>query len=148
MAKRVTPKSSKKKTGKGKGQKKTNIFARIGNFFKNLSKEIKKVIWPDRLKLKRAATVTLTIIVAVALLIFVTDTILQGVLKAAGFDKPNVTPPTEAVAESAEESEADSDVSETNDGAAKDGDSATDETEANEADSAEATDESEANAES
>ena len=126
MAKKVT--KNRIKYGKGKYNKKPNLFSRLGNFFKNLSKEIKKVIWPDRNKLKRAASVTITIIVAVALLIFVTDTILQGVLKAAGFDKPNVAQPsTEVVSESTDETEAqaNSDAGDEEDGSIAEGDEST-----------------------
>lgn len=87
MAKRVTEKKNEKSNKKGKPQQKPNLFVRIGSFFKQLRKELKKVSWPDRLKLKRTAAVTFAIILTVVVLIAATDGILQGLLKLSGFDK-------------------------------------------------------------
>ena len=55
-AKKASAKTdSKKSGGKGKkdAEKKQNIFARIAGWFKDLKKEFKKVVWPDR---KRCST--------------------------------------------------------------------------------------------
>lgn len=103
MAKRVTEKKNEKSNKKGKPQQKPNLFVRAGSFFKQLRKELKKVSWPDRLKLKRTAAVTFAIILTVVVLITATDGILQGLLKLSGFDKAPTdrTAQTTAAAETA-----------------------------------------------
>ena len=55
-AKKASAKTdSKKSGGKGKkdAEKKQNIFARIAGWFKDLKKEFKKVVWPDRKKVQQ-----------------------------------------------------------------------------------------------
>lgn len=100
MAKRVTEKKSDRKQTK-KGSK-GNIFTRIGRFFANLAKELKKVTWPDKLKLKRTAAVTFAIILTVIILITITDFVLRNLLNVAGFNQTHrATQPNQVVTESA-----------------------------------------------
>ena len=50
-------------------EKKNNIFTRIGNHFKSVVLELKKVIWPSKEKLKSISAVVLVVIVFFAILL-------------------------------------------------------------------------------
>ena len=64
-AEKKAKKASKKSGGKGKkdAEKKQNIFARIAGWFKDLKKEFKKVVWPDRKKVFNNTLVVLCVVV-------------------------------------------------------------------------------------
>ena len=91
MSKRVTEKKTDQRQGK-KASGKGNVFQRIGRFFAGLGKELKKVTWPDRLKLRRTSAVTFAIILTVIILIAVTDFVLRSLLNVAGFNDQNPAP--------------------------------------------------------
>lgn len=65
-AKKASAKTNSKKSG-GKGkkdaEKKQNVFARIAGWFKDLKKEFKKVVWPDRKKVFNNTLVVLCVVV-------------------------------------------------------------------------------------
>lgn len=56
-------------------------------FLRELKSELKRVIWPDKTKMKQSITVVLAIVTAAVLIIFVTDNIINGGLNLAGFYK-------------------------------------------------------------
>ncbi len=78
-AKAVAKKDSSNKKQKPKGKK--NIFARIGSWFKDLRKEFKKVVWPDRKKVFNNTLVVLAVILIGSVLIGLIDTGLLQLMK-------------------------------------------------------------------
>ncbi len=89
--------SSKSRSGKPtKGDKKP-FLTRIKNFFTNLFAELKRVVWPDKKKLKQNTVTVLVIIIAAAAMIWVFDTLLNFILTSTGFYAPasEITEPVE-----------------------------------------------------
>ncbi|MDD2427654.1 MAG: preprotein translocase subunit SecE [Eubacteriales bacterium] len=85
MAKKDSSKSRSNKSAKG-GKK--PFFTRIKNFFSNLFAELKRVVWPDKKKLKQNTGTVLVIIIAAAIMIWVFDTLLNVILTSTGFYAP------------------------------------------------------------
>ena len=84
-AKKASAKTdSKKSGGKGKkdAEKKQNIFARIAGWFKDLRKEFKKVVWPDRKKVFNNTLVVLVVVIVGSVLVGLID---SGLLKLMQF---------------------------------------------------------------
>ncbi|MFR6586733.1 MAG: preprotein translocase subunit SecE [Ruminococcus sp.] len=52
-----------RRQGQKDAEKKQNIFARIAGWFKDLKKEFKKVVWPDRKKVFNNTLVVLCVVV-------------------------------------------------------------------------------------
>ena len=58
-----------------------NQFVRdVGTFFGQVRAEMRKVTWPDRQQLRQATIAIIVFVLALGLLIFVMDWILQAVL--------------------------------------------------------------------
>lgn len=72
-AKKAAAKADSSKSGKKKTEKK-NIFSRIGNWFKDLRKEFKKVVWPDRKKVFNNTLVVLCVVIIGSVLVGIIDT--------------------------------------------------------------------------
>jgi preprotein translocase subunit SecE len=85
VAKKDSSKSRSKKSDKG-GKK--PFFTRLKNFFSNLITELKRVVWPDKKKLKQNSATVLVIIVAAAALIWAFDTFIKFILTSTGFYAP------------------------------------------------------------
>lgn len=85
MAKKGSSKSRSKKSAKG-GKK--SFFKRVKSFFSNLIAELKRVVWPDKTKLKQNTGTVLVIIIAAAAMIWVFDTLLNFILTSTGFYAP------------------------------------------------------------
>ncbi len=83
-AKKAVPEKSagKSKKDKDKGNEKKNIFSRIAGWFKDLKKEFKKVVWPDRKKVFNNTLVVLVVVVIGSILVGLIDT---GLLKLMQF---------------------------------------------------------------
>ncbi len=89
---KTEPQGSKKSAkDKGKDSGKVSFSTRVKNFFRGLKNELKLVVWPDKKNVKQTTAVVLVIVALAAVLIFVVDSIMTGVLGLAGF---NVAPPT------------------------------------------------------
>ncbi len=74
--------SAKSKDKQGsKDKEKKNIFQRIGLWFKDLRKEFKKVVWPDRKKVTNNTIVVLLIIIIGSVVIGLIDTGLLHLMK-------------------------------------------------------------------
>ncbi len=54
-------------------QKKPNIFARIGNFFKEVKSELKKVVWPTFAKIKQNTLIVIIYVLVIGLVIWGLD---------------------------------------------------------------------------
>ena len=72
------------KSGKGKknGKEKKGFFSRIAGWFKDLSKEFKKVVWPDRKKVFNNTLVVLVVVIVGSVLVGLID---SGLLKLMQF---------------------------------------------------------------
>ncbi len=62
-----------KKSGKKKEEKKKNIFSRLAGWFKDLKKEFKKVVWPERKKVVNNTLVVLAVVVIGSVLVGLID---------------------------------------------------------------------------
>jgi preprotein translocase subunit SecE len=62
-----------KKSGKKKDEKKKNIFSRLAGWFKDLKKEFKKVVWPERKKVVNNTLVVLAVVVIGSVLVGLID---------------------------------------------------------------------------
>ncbi len=103
-AKKLAEKKTADKQNAKKGDKpKSN---RLLNFFRELKAELKRIIWPDKKKMKQSTSVVLAIVFAAAILIFAVDSFVNASLTAAGFynTTPRVTT-TAAADESPSEDE-------------------------------------------
>ncbi|MDO5732222.1 MAG: preprotein translocase subunit SecE [Eubacteriales bacterium] len=94
---------SLKKTEKDK----KSLPQRMGSFFSGLRTELKRVIWPDRKSLQSMTLAVLAISIGVAILVYVVDSLMVGVLNLAGFNrvKRQQTPPVQNPVEVTEPSE-------------------------------------------
>ena len=61
--------------------KKKNIFARIRDYFKGVNSELKKVSWPTKKETYRYTLVVIAVCAAFALLFWVIDTGILGLLE-------------------------------------------------------------------
>lgn len=77
--------NNEQKVKRDKKSDKPGFGARIKNFFSGLKAELKRVIWPDRKKLKINTATVLVIILAAALMIFVFDSLVSLLLDKTGF---------------------------------------------------------------
>lgn len=86
-------KAAEKQAGK-KGEKAKGN--RLLNFFRELRAELKRIVWPDKKKLKQSTAIVVAIVLAAAVLIFAVDTLVNTSLTAAGFydTRPRVTTTT------------------------------------------------------
>lgn len=84
-AKKAAAKADSNKSGsKGKkdNKEKKGFFSRIAGWFKDLKKEFKKVVWPDRKKVFNNTLVVLAVVVIGSVLVGLIDT---GLLKLMEF---------------------------------------------------------------
>ncbi len=54
-------------------QKKPNVFARIGNFFKEVKAELKKVVWPNFAKIKQNTLIVIIYVLVIGVVIWGLD---------------------------------------------------------------------------
>jgi preprotein translocase SecE subunit len=80
---------------KGKKVGFVEFFVRLSKRFKNfvisLKAELKRVIWPDRKKLIQSTSTVLAICLLAAVILFVVDQALVGILNGVGFYTPAAT---------------------------------------------------------
>lgn len=84
-AKKTAANTDSKKSGsKGKkeNQEKKGFFSRIAGWFKDLKKEFKKVVWPERKKVFNNTLVVLVVVVVGSVVVGLIDT---GLLKLMQF---------------------------------------------------------------
>lgn len=84
-AKKADPEKSESKAKKAKDKekdKKKSLFSRIAGWFKDLKKEFKKVVWPDRKKVFNNTLVVLVVVIIGSVLVGLIDT---GLLKLMQF---------------------------------------------------------------
>ncbi|NMB29719.1 MAG: preprotein translocase subunit SecE [Clostridiaceae bacterium] len=73
---------------------KPSIFARLKKWFVNIIMELKRVMWPDKKKLKQSTLTVLLIIALSTIMILVFDSLIGFILRTTGFysSKPATTP--------------------------------------------------------
>ena len=59
-------------------EKKPSFFSKLGNFFKGVWRELKKVHWPTKKELITYTEVVLVAVVVIAAAIWVVDSIIAG----------------------------------------------------------------------
>lgn len=97
-----------KKELKKKGEQKPGFGARVKAKYKGVRSELKKVIWPDKKRVKSNLVTVLTIILVTALIIFVFDWLVGFVLQSLGFFKVKAAPATPIQVEQTLNTESDS----------------------------------------
>ena len=69
-------------------EEKPGLFTRIRDFYEDVMSELRKVTWPTRDDLKASTKVTLFLVVVMAVIVFLYDTVLggfiMGLLRLAG----------------------------------------------------------------
>ncbi len=78
MARKEKQVGSPKKAGSGNVKtKKMNVFGRIFNYFKELRKELKKVVWASKKKVFSATLVVMVTVIIVGLFVVASDFIFN-----------------------------------------------------------------------
>ncbi|HZK28692.1 MAG TPA: preprotein translocase subunit SecE [Clostridia bacterium] len=99
--KKMTADNRAKKSSKK--DSKPSFGARIKKWFTNIITELKRVIWPDRKKLKQSTLTVLLIITISVVIILVFDTVITFVMRTSGIysakPKPVETLPEQAITE-------------------------------------------------
>ncbi len=88
---------------------KPSIFARLKKWFVNIINELKRVVWPDKKKLKQSTMTVLLIIAISTVTILIFDSVIAFILRTSGFysSKPATPETTEppAIVETSEPAE-------------------------------------------
>ncbi len=61
------------------------MLRKLTRFFQDLRSELRKVVWPDRKKLLQTTATVVAICVLAAVILFLVDSALQGILTSLGF---------------------------------------------------------------
>lgn len=97
------------KRAAAKKDAKPSIFARLKKWFVNIITELKRVMWPDKKKLKQSTMTVLLIIAISTVVILVFDSVIAFILRTSGFysSKPATPETTEppAIVETTEPAE-------------------------------------------
>ena len=73
-AKKAAAKADSKQSGIKEKKEKKKLFARIAGWFKDLKKEFKRVVWPDRKKVLNNTLVVLCVVIVGSVLVGLIDT--------------------------------------------------------------------------
>lgn len=65
----------------GEISEKRSLKQRIGGFFSNVNKEMKKVSWPTRAQLQEATIVTIVLVIIFSLFVFGVDKVFEIILR-------------------------------------------------------------------
>ena len=86
MAKATTADQAIKtgKPGKAPAPAKPGIFARLGNYFRDVRSEMKRVVWPTRPEVINSSVVVIVTLFFFAAFIALTDIVVQYVVTALG----------------------------------------------------------------
>ncbi len=72
---------------------KPSIFARLKKWFVNIIMELKRVVWPDKKKLKQSTLTVLLIIAISTVLILIFDSVIAFILRTTGFYSSKASTP-------------------------------------------------------
>jgi preprotein translocase subunit SecE len=86
MAKATTADEAIKtgKPGKAPAPAKPGAFARLGNYFRDVRSEMKRVVWPDRPEILNSSVVVIVALIFFAVFIALTDVVVQRIITALG----------------------------------------------------------------
>jgi preprotein translocase subunit SecE len=78
---------AKKDQGKSKkdAKQKPSWWARLKKWFTNIITELKRVVWPDKKKLRQSTATVLLIIFIAVIIILAFDSAIRGIFNATGF---------------------------------------------------------------
>ena len=79
-AKNAAPAKKTNKKNANNGEKKPNIFKRMGKGIKGVISELKKVTWPKGKDVVKSTAIVLVVVVAFFLVLFAIDYVLSGIL--------------------------------------------------------------------
>ena len=79
-AKNAAPAKKTNKKSSNNGDKKLNIFKRIGKGFKGIISELKKVTWPKGKEVAKSTAIVLVVVVLFFVVLFGIDYVLAGLL--------------------------------------------------------------------
>jgi preprotein translocase subunit SecE len=72
------------KPGKAPAPPKPGFFARLGNYFRDVRSEMKRVVWPTRPEVINSSVVVIVALIFFAVFIALTDVVVQRVVTALG----------------------------------------------------------------
>jgi preprotein translocase subunit SecE len=72
------------KPGKAPAPSKPGFFARLGNYFRDVRSEMKRVVWPSRPEVINSSVVVIVTLIFFATFIALTDIVVQRVVTALG----------------------------------------------------------------
>ncbi len=72
------------KPGKANTPAKPGFFARLGNYFRDVRSEMKRVVWPSRPEVINSSVVVIVTLIFFALFIALTDLVVQRIITALG----------------------------------------------------------------
>ena len=83
MAKETTADTKPAKVSKAKASKpdKPNIFARLGQYFRDVRSEMRRVVWPQRPEVINSSIVVVVTLVFFVAFTFIVDSIVVQVLR-------------------------------------------------------------------
>jgi preprotein translocase subunit SecE len=86
MAKATTADSAIKtgKPGKAPAAAKPGVFARLGNYFRDVRSEMKRVVWPNRAEVINSSVVVIVTLIFFATFITMTDLVVQYIVSGLG----------------------------------------------------------------
>lgn len=80
-SKKAAPAKKTNKKNANNGEKKPNIFKRMGKGFKGVISELKKVTWPKGKEVAKSTAIVLVVVVIFFVVLFGIDYVLTGLLK-------------------------------------------------------------------
>jgi preprotein translocase subunit SecE len=86
MAKATTADQAIKtgKPGKAPAPAKPNFFARMGNYFRDVRSEMKRVVWPTRPEIINSSIVVIIALIFFSAFIALTDIVVQQIVTMLG----------------------------------------------------------------
>ncbi|NTU71053.1 MAG: preprotein translocase subunit SecE [Coriobacteriia bacterium] len=72
------------KPGKAAAAPKPGFFARIGNYFRDVRSEMKRVVWPSRSEVINSSVVVIVTLIFFSVFILAVDLVVQQVVTALG----------------------------------------------------------------
>jgi preprotein translocase subunit SecE len=72
------------KPGKAPAPAKPGLFARLGNYFRDVRSETKRVVWPTRAEVLNSSVVVIVTLIFFATFIALTDLVVQQIVTGLG----------------------------------------------------------------
>jgi len=72
------------KPGKAPAPAKPGFFARLGNYFRDVRSEMKRVVWPSRPEVLNSSVVVIVTLIFFATFIALTDLVVQRIITLLG----------------------------------------------------------------